>query len=233
MGYYEKNTAVVLLSGGMDSAVCAALASYEGYKPAVLHLNYGQRTQKRELKAFHEIADHLEINNRLIVDVSYLSQIGGSSLTDKSIEIEKAKFDKNHIPNTYVPFRNGNIIAIAVSWAEVIGARAIIIGAMEQDSSGYPDCRADFFDAINQAIKLGTKPETEIRVLTPIIDMTKAEIIKRGTELGVPFEKTWSCYKNSDLACGVCESCIIRLKGFADAGYRDPIKYETTTSQKA
>ncbi|MBS4000709.1 MAG: 7-cyano-7-deazaguanine synthase QueC [Desulfobulbaceae bacterium] len=226
MGYNENNTAIVLLSGGMDSAVCTALAAYEGYKPAVLHLNYGQRTQKRELIAFHEIADHFEINKRLIVDVSYLSQIGGSSLTDKSIEIEKAKFDKNHIPNTYVPFRNGNIIAIAVSWAEVIGARAIIIGAMEQDSSGYPDCRSTFFDAINLAIKLGTKPETEIRVLTPIIDMTKAEIIKRGSELGVPFEKTWSCYKNSDVACGVCESCALRLKGFAAAGYRDPIKYE-------
>lgn len=223
----NDNIAVVLLSGGMDSAVCCALAKYEGYKPAVLHLNYGQRTQKRELKAFHEIADYFEINNRLIVDVSYLSQIGGSSLTDSTIEIEKAKFVKDKVPNTYVPFRNGNIIAIAVSWAEVIGARAIVIGAMEQDSSGYPDCRAKFFDAMNEAIRLGTKPDTEVKVSTPIIDMTKAEIIKRGTELDVPFELTWSCYKNSDLACGECESCILRLRGFAEAGYRDPIKYFT------
>ena len=217
--------AVVMISGGMDSAVVAAMIAKEGYKIAALHLNYGQRTEARELKAFNDICDHYGINERLIVDIKYLAEIGGSSLTDENIEVSQAELDNNTIPTSYVPFRNANILAIATSWAEVIGANAIGVGAMEQDSSGYPDCREDFFDAYEKMIDLGTKPETKIKILRPVINMTKKDIILEGKELGVPFELTWSCYKSSETACGECDSCALRRRGFAQSGISDPITY--------
>lgn len=221
-----KEIAVVLLSGGMDSCMCAEIANNMGYEIAALHLNYGQRTQQRELKAFNDICDYYKVSKRLVVDVSFLAQIGGSSLTDMTMDVPPVKLDEGEIPNSYVPFRNANILAIATSWAEVLGAKALVIGAMEGDSSGYPDCRKIFFEAFERTIATGTKPGTEIKIITPLIDLTKAEIISQGLELGVPFELTWSCYKESEQACGECESCALRLRGFRMAGSEDPIEYK-------
>lgn len=226
MSISEKNRAVILLSGGMDSAVCAAIAKNEGFELAALHLNYGQRTEKKELECFLKLCDFYQISNKLIVDVSYLAKIGGSSLTDLNIEVPKPNLDNIEIPPTYVPFRNANILSIGVSWAEVLNARYIYIGAMEGDSSGYPDCRKSFFEAFQQAINLGTKPETNIEIKTPIIDYTKTDIVKIGLDLNVPFEFTWSCYKYEDEACGECDSCALRLRGFRNAGVEDKIKYK-------
>jgi len=218
-----KEKAVVLLSGGMDSALVAKLAKDSGYQLAALHLNYGQRTEKREQKAFDDICNYFVIQEKLIVDVSYLEQIGGSSLTDKSIEVTTAKLDVDEIPSSYVPFRNGNILAIAASWAEVIGAKHLYIGAMQLDSSGYPDCRREFFDAYEKAINFGTKPDTHINIATPIIDFSKKDIVDVGTSLGVPFQLTWSCYSNEFIPCGICDSCALRQRGFDLAGVIDPL----------
>jgi 7-cyano-7-deazaguanine synthase len=217
--------AVILVSGGMDSLVTAAIANLS-YKLSFLHLNYRQRTEKRELKAFNDIADYYKVGEKLVVNVDYLSQIGSSSLTDRNIEISKADLDFNGIPTSYVPFRNANILSIAVSWAEVIGSNKIFIGAVEEDSSGYPDCREVFYRAFNKVIELGTKPNTNISVEIPIIHLKKHEIVKKGIELQVPFELSWSCYKNKTKACGVCDSCALRLRGFQLAGIEDPIEYE-------
>lgn len=219
-----KHKAVILVSGGMDSLVTAAIAA-EKYDLAFLHINYGQRTEKRELKAFNDIADFYNVKQRLAANIEYLSQIGGSSLTDERIEVTKAELDFKGIPSSYVPFRNANILAIAVSWAEVIGASKIFIGAVEEDSSGYPDCREVFYDAFSKVIELGTKPETNISIETPIIHMKKFEIIKKGYELKAPFELSWSCYKNENKACGECDSCALRLRGFQIAGLTDPLEY--------
>jgi len=224
----EKELAVVLVSGGMDSCVTAAIANEE-YKTAFLHLNYGQRTEERELKAFHGIADFYKVPTilRLVVSIEHLQKIGGSSLTDDSIPVSEADLDSNEIPTSYVPFRNAHILAIATSWAEVIGASAIFIGAVEEDSSGYPDCRRDFYEAFNRVIKIGTKPDTHIEIIAPVIRMKKSTIIQEGVRLGAPLHLTWSCYQNDgDVACGVCDSCALRLKGFQEAGWSDPIKYE-------
>lgn len=220
----DKQKAVVLVSGGMDSFVTAAIA-YMNYEMAFLHLNYGHRTEKRELKAFNEISDYYRIKQRLVVNIEHLSQIGGSSITDKNIQVSKADLNYKGIPSSYVPFRNANILSIAVSWAEVIGAAKIFIGAVEEDSSGYPDCREVFYDAFNKVIELGTKPEIKIKIETPIIHLKKYEIVKKGVELNVPFELSWSCYKNEDKACGVCDSCALRLRGFQLAEVEDPIEY--------
>lgn len=217
--------AVILISGGMDSAVVAALTREMGYELAALHLNYGQRTEERELKAFNDICDYFAIDERLIVDVKYLSQIGGSSLTDINIEVTKANLESEEIPSSYVPFRNANIMAISVSWAEVIHADAICVGAMEQDSSGYPDCREDFFDAYEKMIDLGTKPDTKIKILRPIISLSKKDIVIEGKRLNVPFELSWSCYQNSEISCGECDSCALRLRGFEAAEIEDPLSY--------
>lgn len=216
--------AIILVSGGMDSLVTAAIASGQ-YEMAFLHINYGQRTEKRELKAFNDIADHYNVQNRLTVNIEYLAQIGGSSLTDKDIAVTKADLNNSEIPTSYVPFRNANILAIATSWAEVIGASKIFIGAVEEDASGYPDCREIFYNAFNKVIELGTKPETSISIETPIILLKKSEIILKGAELNAPFEISWSCYKNEDKACGECDSCALRLRGFQLAGLNDPIEY--------
>jgi 7-cyano-7-deazaguanine synthase len=219
-----KPKAIVLASGGMDSLVTAAIANLQ-YDLAFLHLNYGQRTEKRELKAFNDIAYFYNVKNRLVVNVEYLVQIGGSSLTDEKIEVTKADLNYKGIPSSYVPFRNANILSIAVSWAEVIGASKIFMGAVEEDSSGYPDCREVFYDAFNKVIKLGTKPDSVIKIETPIIRLKKFEIVKKGVELKAPFELSWSCYKNEDTACGECDSCALRLRGFQLAGIEDPIDY--------
>jgi len=216
--------AVVLASGGMDSAVTTAIAN-QTYRLALLHLNYGQRTAARELQAFEELADFYQVEKTLVADVGHLAQIGGSSLTDTKIEVEEANLKSKEIPTSYVPFRNANLLAIATSWAEVISATKIFIGAVEEDSSGYPDCRREFYDAFEKVINVGTKPSTQIEIVTPIITLKKHEIVLKGKKLGVPFELTWSCYQCEDAACGVCDSCGFRLRGFQKAGLEDPIEY--------
>lgn len=221
----ERQIAVVLVSGGMDSCVTAAIAGRE-YEQAFLHLNYGQRTEKRELRAFNEIADFYNVKQRLVVNVEHLSKIGGSSLTDPSIAVPPVELNRKDVPATYVPFRNANILSVAVSWGEVLCAAKIYIGAVEEDSSGYPDCRAEFYRAFNDVIRLGTKPDTSLEILTPIIHMNKSEIVTLGQELRAPFHLTWSCYQREDRACGVCDSCALRLRGFRVAGFDDPIPYD-------
>jgi 7-cyano-7-deazaguanine synthase len=221
--------AVILLSGGMDSMLCAAIAKQDGHELAALHLNYGQRTQARELQAFHDIADFYGIpttlQRRLVVDVSHFAVIGSSSLTDRSIAVTQADLTNTAIPTSYVPFRNANILAIAVSWAEVVGAHKLYIGAVEEDSSGYPDCRKEFYDAFQHVINTGTKPDTHIEIVTPVIHDTKRRIVERARELAAPLHLTWSCYQREDKACGVCDSCALRLRGFQEVGIEDPIKY--------
>lgn len=220
-----QNKAIVLLSGGLDSCVTTAIAK-EQYDICLLHINYGQKTEKREKQAFDEIADYYHVQERLSVNIDYLSQIKGSSLIDESLSIPQELSPPDKIPSTYVPFRNAHLLAIAVSWGEIIGARKIFIGAMEEDSSGYPDCREDFFKAFNQAIEVGTKPETHIRIETPVIHKTKAEVVQIGKRLNAPLHLTWSCYKETEQACGVCESCRLRINAFKKAGLLDPIPYK-------
>ncbi len=222
----ERALAVVCVSGGMDSAVTAALAQRE-HRLAFLHANYGQRTEARELECFHSLAEHLGAEARLVVDFSDLRQIGGSSLTDTSLPVREGDPVEGVIPTSYVPFRNAHLLAAATSWAEVLGARSLYVGAVWEDSSGYPDCRPEFYRAFEEAIRLGTRPETDLRIVTPVIRMSKAEIVKTGAELRVPFEKTWSCYQSVGRACGRCESCRLRMAGFRQAGLADPIPYET------
>jgi 7-cyano-7-deazaguanine synthase len=219
-------TSVVLLSGGMDSTLTLAIAREESDRVAALHLNYRHRTEQRELRAFNEICDHYKIADRLVIDLEFLRKIGGSSLTDVSIEVGKADLESHEIPQTYVPFRNGNFLAMAASWAEVIKAERIYIGAVEEDGSGYPDCRRVFFDSFEQTIELGTRPETRIRIMTPLISMKKSGIVARAIELNAPLALTWSCYQSETEACGECDSCALRLRGFAEAGHEDPIPYK-------
>lgn len=221
-----KELAIVLMSGGMDSTVCASWALKQGYEVCALHVHYGQKTEEREGRAFREICQELGIITTLDIDISHLAAIGGSSLTDASIAVSKADLKNMDIPTSYVPFRNANLLSIAVSWAEVIGAKTIIIGAVEEDGSGYPDCRKVFFDAFENMIQLGTKPGTHITIQTPLIDLDKAQIVQNGIALNAPLRLTWSCYSGSDKACGICDSCALRLRGFAKAGYEDPIEYE-------
>ncbi|GJQ63238.1 MAG: 7-cyano-7-deazaguanine synthase [Melioribacteraceae bacterium] len=221
----HKKLAVVAVSGGLDSCVTAGIAS-EDYELAFAHFNYGQRTEKRELKAFNDIADFYNVKHRLVVSLEHLAQIGGSSLTDYSMDVTPADLENKEIPTSYVPFRNANILTACVSWAEVIGAEAIFIGAVFEDSSGYPDCRPDFFEAFEQVANRGTKPDTKIKIVTPIIQLSKAEIVKKGMEINAPLELTWSCYQSEDEACGTCDSCALRLRGFELAGQIDPIDYK-------
>lgn len=222
---HKNKLAVVAVSGGMDSCVTAAIANQE-YRLALIHINYGQRTQTHELKSFNDIADFYNAEKRLVIDLRHFAQIGGSSLTDNTIEVTKADLGSHEIPSSYVPFRNANILSACTSWAEVIGASAIFVGAVYEDASGYPDCRPEFFSAYEKMIDLGTKPETKIKIETPIIHFSKAEIVKKGIELGAPLHLTWSCYQSEDAACGVCDSCAFRLRGFEQAGVEDPIPYK-------
>src|SRR5437762_2021414 len=220
----HKTRAVVVLSGGMDSCVCAALAARD-HEAAALHVSYGQLTETRERQAFEKICDRLEIEHRLLLRNEALGRIGGSALTDTSIAVPNATVEIGaHVPVTYVPFRNAHFLSAAVSWAEVLGATKIYIGAVEQDSSGYPDCRPEYYRAFIQVIKAGTK-EGNIEIVTPLIALRKAEIVRLGLEVGAPFDLTWSCYSREDHACGDCESCVLRLRAFAAAGVVDPIPY--------
>ncbi len=217
--------AVCLVSGGMDSCVTAAIASRENTQVAFLHISYGQRTEAREREAFNLIASHYNAYRVLDVSIEYLAKIGGSSLTDEKIAVTEADLESTEIPTSYVPFRNANMLSIATSWAEVIGASTIYIGAVAEDSSGYPDCRPDFYAAFQQTINTGTKPDTNIEIRTPIIELSKAEIVKKGIELNAPLHLSWSCCRSEDLACGTCDSCALRLRGFERAGEKDPIGY--------
>jgi 7-cyano-7-deazaguanine synthase len=217
--------AVVLLSGGMDSCVTAAMAR-QNHDLAVLHASYGQRTERRERQAFDEIADFYCARERLVVRLDHFKQIGGSALTDARIAVpEGHPAGGNEIPPTYVPFRNAHFLAVAVSWAEVIGASAIYIGAVAEDSSGYPDCRPEYYRVFQQLVRAGTRPETRVEIVTPVIGMRKREIIERGRDLGAPLDRTWSCYQFEDEACRSCDSCRLRLNAFAEAGVTDPIAY--------
>ena len=224
--------AVVLLSGGMDSCVCAAVACTEhgAANVALLHASYGQRTESRELRAFREIADFYRITQRLMVRLDHFRAIGGSALTDASIavpenELGAAESHGREIPGTYVPFRNAHFLSVSVSWAEAIGARAIYIGAVAEDSSGYPDCRPEYYRVFQELIRVGTRPETQIEIVTPVIRLKKSEIIRKGRGLGAPLHLTWSCYQNEEEACGVCDSCLLRLRAFSEAGIADPVPY--------
>ena len=217
--------AVCLVSGGMDSCVTAAIAHEENEELAFLHISYGQRTEARERLAFEQLADHYGVRRRLVASIEYLKAIGSSSLTDVEIPVAEANLASGEIPTSYVPFRNAHLLSIVTSWAEAIGATRIYIGAVAEDSSGYPDCRPEFYEAFQQAINVGTKPETQIEIMTPVIHLRKSEIIRRGMELSAPLELTWSCYRTEDRACGGCDSCALRLRAFAEAGVRDPIQY--------
>ena len=221
----KQDKAIIAVSGGMDSCITAAIAAKD-YELVFLHVNYGQRTEKRELKSFNDIADFYGVTNRMVVDQKHLSFIGGSSLTDKNIEVSKADLASTKIPTSYVPFRNAHILSACVSWAEVINANAIFIGAVWEDSSGYPDCKPEFFKAFEKVVEIGTKPSTQIKIVTPIINFTKKDIVLKGLELNAPPYLTWSCYQEEEEACGVCDSCAFRLKGFQLAGLEDPIKYK-------
>ena len=218
--------AVCLISGGMDSSTLAYLAKSEGYDILALHLNYGQRTEKKERACAKKIAQLLGAKDFVEVDIGYFARFGASSLTDRTIAVEEFDPAKAHMPNTYVPFRNANLLSIATSYAEAGGADAIYIGVQSLDYSGYPDCRPQFIQAFQRVIDLGTKDTTKIKVKAPFIHMTKKEILKLGTRLGVPYEHTWSCYRNEKKACGTCGSCHFRRDAFAETGLKDPIEYE-------
>lgn len=222
---HPSSLAVCLVSGGMDSCVTAAIARTENLELAFLHISYGQRTEARERRAFEDLANHFGVRRRLVASIEYLKAIGGSSLTDADIPVAKANLSSREIPTSYVPFRNSHLLSIATSWAEKMSARRIYIGAVAEDSSGYPDCRPEFYEAFQLAINAGTKPDTRIAIMTPVIHLRKSEIIRRGKELSAPLELTWSCYQNEDRACGRCDSCALRLRAFAEAGVRDPIHY--------
>jgi len=222
----EHPLAIVLVSGGMDSCVTAAIANQEyPRRMAFLHFCYGQRTEARELEAFEKIADFYDVKLRKVVHTDYLKEIGGSSLTDERMPVPTGPSPPESIPSTYVPFRNTHILALAVSWAEVIGAERIYIGAVAEDSAGYPDCQPEYYEAYNRLIAVGTKVGGKLRIVTPVIHMTKAEIVKKGMELGAPLHLTWSCYKNTDVACGECDSCVRRRRAFHTANLPDPAAY--------
>ena len=225
--------AICLVSGGMDSCVTAAIANNENDELAFLHVAYGQRTEARERQAFEALADHYNVKLRLVISLEHLAQIGGSSLTDPTMTVTPADLTSRSIPSSYVPFRNSHLLAAAVSWGEVIGARAIYIGAVAEDSSGYPDCRPEFDAACHNVSDLGTKPETNLTIRTPVIHLKKSEIVRTGFEIGAPLHLTWSCYQADELACGNCDSCALRLRAFREARVRDPIPYLLDSSRFA
>ena len=216
---------IILLSGGMDSLVTAAIAARQCEEIHFLHVNYGQNTEQKELECFQKLVEHYQPAGTLVTSIDYLRQIGGSSLTDDNIAVTDHQ-NTDQIPSSYVPFRNAHLLAIAVSWAEVIKADRIYIGAVEEDSSGYPDCRESFYNAFQQTINLGTADNTKIEIITPVIHLTKPEIIRKGIELKAPFEYSWSCYRENEVACGRCDSCVLRLQAFKKAGLEDPLPYK-------
>ena len=236
----DLGRAVVLLSGGMDSCVTAAIARerHGTANLALLHASYGQRTEKRERRSFDAIADLWGVRERLVVQLDHFSAIGGSALTDARIAVPENKFGASgphgsSIPVTYVPFRNAHFLSVAVSWAEAIGAGAVYIGAVAEDSSGYPDCRPEYYRVFQDLVRVGTRPETQIEILTPVILMKKDQIVRRGIELGAPLHLTWSCYQDEEEACGACDSCLLRLRAFAEAGVPDPIPYRRAVSARS
>ena len=216
---------IILLSGGMDSLVTAAIAACECDEIYFLHVNYGQKTEQKELECFQKLVEHYQPAGTLVTSIDYLRQIGGSSLTDDAIAVTDHQ-NTDQMPSSYVPFRNAHLLAIAVSWAEVIHADRIYIGAVEEDSSGYPDCRESFYQAFQQAINLGTAVDAKMEIITPVIHLTKPEIIRKGIELKAPFEYSWSCYRENEIACGTCDSCVLRLQAFKKAGMEDPLPYK-------
>lgn len=221
--------AVCLLSGGMDSTTLAYVARSMGFEILALHVNYGQRTEKKELECAKKIAAHLNAADFIEINLDYFTKFGTSSLTDFSIPVEKGVLGRAEQPNTYVPFRNGNLISIAASFCEARGGDAIFIGVQSGDHTGYPDCTPQFIDAMQKVINIGTQTEKPIELMTPFVRMNKTEILKKGLELGVPYEDTWSCYSENEESCGICSSCLARLKAFADLGVRDPIQYNPVT----
>ncbi len=225
--------AVVSLSGGMDSCVSAAIAKAEGYELALLHADYGQRTQQRERQAFEAIADFYQVPaaRRLVIAFDTLKAIGGSALTDATIALPEGALDRPGVPVSYVPFRNAHLLATCVSWAEVLGATAIFVGFVEEDSSGYPDCREAFLKSFEQTANLGTKPDTRLTFQAPLLHLRKADIVRRGRELGAPLHLSWSCYRDEIRACGHCDSCLLRLRGFREAGFQDPVPYAPIPGQ--
>ena len=228
-----KSKAVVLLSGGMDSCVTAAIAA-ETNALALLHASYGQRTERRERQAFDAIADFYSLSDRLVARLDHFREIGGSALTDPAVAVperENVPASGEGIPVTYVPFRNAHFLSIAVSWAEAIGATSVWIGAVAEDSSGYPDCRPEYYRAFQELVRAGTRPETRIEIVTPVIQMRKSDIIRRGIELGAPLHLTWSCYQGEREACGACDSCLLRLRAFEEAGVTDPIPYRARVAR--
>lgn len=231
--FERSECAICLVSGGMDSCVTAAIAKQENDELAFLHVSYGQRTEQRERQAFEALADYYNVQLRLVISLDQLTRIGGSSLTDIAIDVTSADLTSRAIPSSYVPFRNAHLLAAAASWGEVIGAHAIYIGAVAEDSSGYPDCRPEFYAAFQNVIDLGTKPDTNITIKTPVIHLRKSEIVRKGLELGAPLHLTWSCYQSSDMACGKCDSCALRLRAFREAGVADPIPYQLDSNRLA
>jgi 7-cyano-7-deazaguanine synthase len=229
----QRRLAICLVSGGMDSCVTAAIAHEENDELAFLHISYGQRTERREREAFEALADHYNVGLRLVVSFDHLARIGGSSLTDSQIPVTAPDLTTHAIPSSYVPFRNAHLLATAVSWGEVLKASAIYIGAVAEDSSGYPDCRPEFYAAFQEAIDAGTKPETRLEIRTPVIAMRKSEIVRKGLDLEAPLHLTWSCYQATDRACGNCDSCALRLRAFREAGVTDPIPYLLDSSRSA
>ena len=217
--------AVILVSGGMDSATAVLEAMERGYEPYFLHTSYGQRTETAEFECARALADEVDAAEFLHVETEHLASIGASSLTDEEMDVGDADLDSEEIPTSYVPFRNANLLSMAVSYAEANDCSAVFIGAHSEDFSGYPDCRPEFFDAFQRVIEVGTKPDTEIELVAPFVEWSKTDIAERGLELGVPYELTWSCYRSEEPACGTCDSCAFRLEAFRNAGTRDPIEY--------
>jgi len=228
-----SSLAVCLVSGGMDSCVTAAIAASENDELAFLHAAYGQRTAEKERQSFEALADHFRVERRLAISLEHLARIGGSSLTDSKIPVTAADLSSKVIPSSYVPFRNAHLLAAATSWAEVIGATRVYIGAVAEDSSGYPDCRPEFYSAFQRVIDVGTKPDTNVKIETPVIHLKKSEIVRAALELSAPLELTWSCYRESERACGECDSCALRLRAFREAGVVDPIPYLLDTKRLA
>ncbi len=228
----DRPLAVVLVSGGMDSLTAAGMAMYDGCDLAFIHYNYGQRTEVAEYRSFKRISDFFGVpeERRLVVHTNFFTLAGGSALTQPTLDVPKADLDSDEIPVTYVPFRNAVLLSMAVGWAEVLGARFVYYGAVSQDSSGYPDCRPDFIDAFNKLVVQGTKPGSGIQVVAPLVEMTKAEIVHAASSMGLPLEHTWSCYSSNEAACGVCDSCALRLRGFREAGIEDPVRYARRSS---
>ncbi|MDD2291000.1 MAG: 7-cyano-7-deazaguanine synthase QueC [Aliarcobacter sp.] len=225
MSKISTKKAICILSGGMDSTLASYMAKNDGYEIIAVHFNYGQRTQDRELKAFRDICDDLKILEKYEIDIPFFTQIGASALTDKTIDVPTGGIEAG-VPITYVPFRNGIFLSITAAIAEKEGATAMYIGVVQEDSSGYPDCTDEFISKMEKAINQGTKEETKIEILTPLVHLSKAQIVQEAIKLNVPLEHTWSCYKEEKEACGVCDSCRLRLNGFKIAGVKDPISYK-------